>query len=184
MKRAFDVVVATTLALAASPVMMVVWVLIRWESGPPAIFRQSRVGRFGQTFTCYKFRTMRNGTGDVPTHMAPSSAVTRIGSWIRRFKLDELPQLFNVIRGDMSLVGPRPCLPTQLDLIERRRALGVLSVRPGITGLAQVNDIDMSDPERLARKDAEYLTNATIAGDIGLLLATFLGRGQGDRVKQ
>lgn len=102
---------------------------------------------------------------------------------LRRTKLDELPQLWNVLWGEMSLVGPRPCLPTQELLVEERRARGVLALRPGITGLAQVDGIDMSDPVRLARRDADYLQSASFAGDILLLFKTFLGRGGGDRVR-
>jgi O-antigen biosynthesis protein WbqP len=98
---------------------------------------------------------------------------------MRRFKIDELPQIFNVLAGDMSLVGPRPCLPSQVELIEARRKLGVLNVRPGITGLAQVRGVDMSNADRLAELDSQYVNTQSFAGDLGLLWATLRGQGVG-----
>ncbi|RVD12515.1 sugar transferase, partial [Mesorhizobium sp. M4B.F.Ca.ET.017.02.2.1] len=112
------------------------------------------------------------GTPSLPTHEAPSQAITAVGKALRRAKIDELPQLWNVLRGEMSLVGPRPCLPTQTELVERRRALGVLSALPGITGLAQIRGIDMSDPRLCAETDAEYLRTASIGLDLKILLGT------------
>jgi len=118
-----------------------------------------------------------------PTHQALASQVTPIGRRLRRWKLDELPQLWNVLRGDMSLVGPRPCLPTQAELIEERLKRGVLSVRPGITGLSQINGIDMSDPARLAEKDAQYVRDRSLLLDLRILFLTFFGRtGTGVRI--
>jgi O-antigen biosynthesis protein WbqP len=107
------------------------------------------------------------------------SSVTALGEHLRRFKIDELPQLCNVLMGDMSLVGPRPCLPSQVDLVEARRQLGVLAVRPGITGLAQVNGVDMSDASRLAAIDAQYVRTQSLFGDLRLIMATLRGRGVG-----
>ncbi len=141
------------------------------------------MGRHGQPFTCYKLRTMRQGTANVATHEMSSSAVTSLGESLRRYKLDELPQLWNVLRGDMSFVGPRPCLPVQREVIAEREKRGVLALRPGITGLAQVNDIDMSTPVRLAEADAEYLATRSFVGDLVLILRTVTGSGQGDRVR-
>jgi len=109
--------------------------------------------------------------------------VTPLGRWLRRLKLDELPQLWNVLRGDMSLVGPRPCLPSQTELIAERRARGVYALRPGITGVAQVAGVDMSDPPRLAALDATYLATVSAAADLRLLLATVRGAGRGDRIR-
>jgi O-antigen biosynthesis protein WbqP len=108
-----------------------------------------------------------------------ASSVTVLGDHLRRFKIDELPQLYNVLSGDMSLVGPRPCLPSQTELVEARRQLGVLAVRPGITGLAQVGGIDMSDANRLANVDAQYVSSQSFAGDLKLIWATLRGRGVG-----
>jgi O-antigen biosynthesis protein WbqP len=121
-------------------------------------------------------------TGNAPSHEVSASAVTPLGRRLRALKLDELPQLWNVLRGHMSLVGPRPCLPSQTKLIAARRQRGLHTIRPGITGIAQVAGIDMSDPARLAAKDAEYLTRMSLRFDLQLLLATLLGNGRGDRV--
>jgi O-antigen biosynthesis protein WbqP len=117
------------------------------------------------------------GTESVPTHEVSAVRVTPVGRFLRRTKLDELPQLWNVLKGEMSLVGPRPCMPTQATLVEARRRRGVAALRPGITGLAQVRGIDMADPEALAAIDAEYLAAASLALDLRILLGTFLGAG-------
>jgi len=119
------------------------------------------------------------GNANLPTHEVQASAVTPLGEHLRRFKIDELPQLWNVLIGDMSLVGPRPCLPSQTELVDARRRLGVFEVRPGITGLAQVNGIDMSDANRLAEIDARYVGTQSFLGDFGLIWATVRGQGVG-----
>jgi O-antigen biosynthesis protein WbqP len=184
MKRGVDLVAAVLGLAVLWPLIALAAVAIRLESPGPAIFAQTRVGRRGQLFTCYKLRTMRRDAAQVPTHMVGASAVTPLGKIFRRLKLDELPQLYNVIRGEMSLVGPRPCLPSQTELIELRTRHGALEVLPGITGLAQVQGIDMSDPARLAAIDGEYARNATLAGDFKLILRTLVGSGLGvDQVK-
>ncbi len=113
-------------------------VAIRLESAGPALFRQQRVGRDGKTFTCYKFRTMRSGTVQAASHEVSASAVTRLGAVLRKLKIDELPQAINILRNEMSLIGPRPCLPAQTALIAERTRRGVLALKPGITGYAQV----------------------------------------------
>lgn len=124
------------------------------------------------------------GVANVPTHQAAAAHVTALGKLLRQSKLDELPQLWNVLQGEMSLVGPRPCLPTQVELIDQRRRRGVLNIRPGITGLAQVRGIDMSDPVLLAEIDAEYLRIRSFAVDLKILFRTFFVRsGRGDRIK-
>ena len=123
-------------------------------------------------FRCLKLRTMHEGTESLPTHEVGKGAVTKTGRVLRRLKFDELPQLWNVIKGEMSLVGPRPCLPTQKVLIERRRALGIYKHRPGITGLAQVKGIGMSDPPKCAEMDAEYLRAQTLALDVKIIVST------------
>lgn len=179
MKRTFDFLSAVGGLVFFAPVLLVLVLVIRMQSKGPAIFAQRRVGRHGVPFTCYKLRTMYTGTAHTPTHLAEASAITPVGKWLRRLKLDELPQLFNVVRGDMSLVGPRPCLETQSALIAARSRLGVMSVRPGITGLAQVRGIDMSDPERLAIVDADYVRGQSFVSDLKILIATFMGRGVG-----
>src|SRR6195952_2583872 len=177
MKRAFDVVACGLFLPFLLLILLIVIIAIRLQSPGPAIFRQVRVGKGGQPFTCYKFRTMYSVTANLPTHEVLSSSVTRLDERLRRFKIDELPQLCNVLIGYMSLVGPRPCLPSQVDLVEARRRLGVLEVRPGITGLAQVNGVDMSDPNRLAGIDAQYVRTQSLSNDLKLIWATLRGQG-------
>lgn len=172
-KRAFDIAVSAAVLIPGLPIIGLLALAIRLETPGPAIFRQKRIGRDGVAFTCLKLRTMRRDTPNAPTHETAASGVTGLGRLLRRFKLDELPQLLNVLKGEMSLVGPRPCLPMQVELIAERRRLGVLSLRPGITGPAQVAGIDMSDPVRLARADAAYLKRRGLIDDLVLLVRTF-----------
>src|SRR3954453_22456517 len=117
MKRALDVAACVLFLLICWPILLVIIIAIRLQSPGPAIFAQSRVGKDGRPFTCYKLRTMYSGTANLPTHEVQASAVTPLGEYLRRFKVDEVPQLWNVLVGDMSLVGPRPCLPTQTELV-------------------------------------------------------------------
>ena len=125
---------------------------------------------------------MRPDTASVATHLADASAVTGFGRFLRRTKLDELPQLWNVLKGDMSLVGPRPCLFNQEELINERAQRGVFNARPGITGLAQIQGIDMSTPELLAKTDAEMLESLNLISYFRFIFLTVLGKGSGDRV--
>ncbi|KAB0680421.1 sugar transferase [Aureimonas leprariae] len=182
MKRAFDVAASLGGLLVLGWAILLLAVLVRRDSPGPGIFRQERVGRNGVPFVCCKLRTMGVETRSQATHDTPASAVTRLGGRLRRYKLDELPQLWNVLKGEMSLVGPRPCLPIQDDVIAARERLGVLAARPGITGLAQVTGVDMSTPERLAEVDASYIATRSFFGDLGIILRTVLGGGQGDHV--
>ena len=183
MKRIADVVIVLMGLPLAVPVILLCMAVVKLSSRGPAIFRQTRVGLHEKPFTCYKLRSMYIDTRDAPSHETAASAVTPAGKWLRRLKLDELPQLWNILRGDMSFVGPRPCLPSQVELIAARRAHGLYAIRPGITGVAQVAGIDMSDPQKLARTDAEYLRNMSLATDVRLIRATVLGAGRGDRVR-
>lgn len=175
MKRALDLILAIPLAVLTSPVVLAAAVWIRLTSPGPAFFAQERIGRSEKPFRCLKLRTMYEDTKSLPTHEVGEKAVTKAGRTLRRLKLDELPQLWNVIKGEMSLVGPRPCLPTQKELIERRRMLGVYALKPGITGLAQVKGIDMSDPKKCAETDAEYLSSRTLGLDVAILVKTVAG---------
>ncbi|TIX02446.1 MAG: sugar transferase [Mesorhizobium sp.] len=171
-KQIFDLAGAALLLVATSPVLVLAVLAVRASSPGPAIFSQTRVGRDGRLFRCHKLRTMYVGTPSLPSHEAPASSVTSVGKVLRKFKLDELPQFWNVLKGEMSLVGPRPCLPTQTELLECRRRLGVLAALPGITGLAQIKGIDMSNPKLLAETDAAYLRTASFQLDLRILLGT------------
>jgi len=183
MIRLIDVLAALFGLLLGAPVLALLWALGWFDTSAP-LFRQERVGRYQQPFVLVKFRTMRSDTASVATHLADASAVTSFGRFLRRTKLDELPQLWNVLKGDMSLVGPRPNLFNQEDLINARETLGVYNVRPGITGLAQINDIDMSTPELLAKTDAEMISTMSLANYFKYIFLTAVGKGQGDRVSR
>ncbi|KQV84056.1 sugar transferase [Rhizobium sp. Root1220] len=180
LKRLFDVCAAAAGLIILSPAFVVLAVLIRRTSPGRAFFLQERVGRNEVPFICIKFRTMVAGTPDVGSHDAAPSWITPIGRTLRAYKLDEIPQLLNVLKGDMSLVGPRPCLPTQVKVLAARRARDVFSVRPGITGLAQLRGIDMSTPEELAEADGLYVQTAGFWSDVKLIVATIAGGGTGD----
>ena len=181
-KRTMDLMAAVAVLVLFGWAMAVVAVCVRVDSRGPAIFAQQRVGRHGRPFTCYKFRTMRVGTKQAATHEVDAGSVTRVGAFLRRTKLDELPQVVNILRNEMSLVGPRPCLPAQVALIAERARRGVLDMKPGVTGLAQVDGIDMSDPVRLAAWDARYSAFRTVLLDAIILMRTSLGGGSGDRI--
>ena len=180
MKRLIDLGFAFTILIVLWWLLALIWLAVRVTSSGPGLFIQARIGKDGQPFQCYKFRTMKTGTRSVATHEVGPDVVTGLGRFLRRSKLDELPQIFNILLNDISLVGPRPCLPTQTVLIDERRQKEVLAIKPGITGWAQINDVDMSDPAKLAVMDAEYIALQSVTFDIGIILKTFLGRGRGD----
>jgi O-antigen biosynthesis protein WbqP len=137
-----------------------------------------------KSFTLIKFRTMSKETASVASHLVSNESITPLGSFLRKTKLDELPQLWNVLNGQMSLVGPRPNLFNQEKLINARNSLGVYDVRPGITGLAQIKDIDMSTPELLAKTDAEMISTMSVVNYFKYIFLTVAGKGQGDRVRR
>jgi O-antigen biosynthesis protein WbqP len=182
MIRLIDVLAAFFGLLFGAPLLAVLWI-VGWFDTRAPLFRQERVGRHQQPFVLVKFRTMRPNTASVATHLADAFAVTGFGRFLRRTKLDELPQLWNVLRGEMSLVGPRPCLFNQEELIAARAARGVFDARPGITGLAQIQGIDMSTPELLARTDAEMLASLGLRDYFRYVFLTVLGKGAGDRMR-
>lgn len=179
--RLFDLVFSALGLLLGFPLLLVLVVIGFFDTGSP-IFRQERVGRNKKPFTLVKFRTMKKDTASIASHLASADAITPFGRLLRCTKLDELPQLWNVLKGEMSLVGPRPCLFNQDELIAQRESRGVLSARPGITGLAQVNDIDMSTPVLLAETDEKMLKSLTVGAYFKYILMTVSGKGAGDRV--
>lgn len=164
------------------PILSLLFLIGFLDTGSPLFFQQ-RVGRNQKSFVLVKFRTMKPNTASVATHLAEADSVTTYGRFLRRTKLDELPQLWNVLKGEMSLVGPRPCLFNQEELIAERNARGVFQARPGITGLAQVQGIDMSTPNLLAQTDALMLKNLSVNSYLRLILMTVSGKGSGDRIK-
>ena len=181
MIRLFDFFFSLLGLVFGLPVLLILWVIGFFDTGSP-LFRQERVGRNKKPFTLVKFRTMKKDTASVASHLSSADAITPFGHFLRRTKLDELPQLWNVLKGEMSLVGPRPCLFNQEELIAERESRGVLAARPGITGLAQVNDIDMSTPELLAETDQKMLASLSVGAYFKYIFVTVAGRGAGDRV--
>lgn len=180
--RFFDVVLSLLGLMLGLPLLAIIALVGLFDTGSP-VFCQRRVGRHQKPFRLFKFRTMKKDTASVASHLVAAEAVTPWGRFLRHTKLDELPQLINVLRGDMSLVGPRPCLFNQEELIAEREQRGVFSVRPGMTGLAQIQGIDMSTPQRLAETDQHMLADLTLPRYFHYLAATALGKGAGDRVK-
>ncbi len=182
MYRLLDLVFSISGLVLGAPLLVVIYAVGLFDTGLP-LFRQERVGRNQRPFTLVKFRTMQPDTSSVASHLADASAITRLGGFLRRSKLDELPQLWNVLKGEMSLVGPRPCLFNQTELIYERHIRNVFDVRPGITGLAQISNIDMSTPKLLAETDAQMLQGLTLTLYFKYILMTVGGNGAGDRVK-
>ena len=182
MPRIFDIFFSFFGLFILSPILIVLIIIGYLDSGSP-IFRQERVGKYKQSFILIKLRTMHVNAPSVATHLVSASSITSYGSFLRRTKLDELPQLWNVLAGDMSLVGPRPNLFNQDELIHERDSLGVYSVRPGLTGLAQINKIDMSTPQLLAETDAKMIQELTYLGYFKYIFLTLFGKGFGDRIK-
>ena len=183
MIRFSDLLFSTFGLIVGMPVLLILAVVGFFDTGSP-LFRQERVGRNKQPFVLIKFRTMKLNTLSVASHLADASAITPFGNFLRKSKLDELPQLWNVLKGDMSLVGPRPCLLTQQKLIKERDARDIFAVRPGITGLAQVRKIDMSKPELLARTDQQMIEQLTLKKYFQYIFLTLFGKGFGDRVRK
>lgn len=183
MIRFFDILFSFIGLVLGMPVFLLLFIIGLIDNGSPLFF-QKRLGRNKKPFTLIKFRTMKVNTSSMPTHMIDASSITTLGHFLRQTKLDEIPQLWNVLLGDMSLVGPRPCLSSQHELINARALRGVFNVRPGVTGLAQVKNIDMSTPELLATSDATMLETLTLRRYFYYLLQTFLGKGRGDNVRK
>lgn len=178
--RLFDVSLALLGLLVSLPISFLVYLLAFIDTGSPLFF-QERLGISKRPFILVKFRTMPVDTVSKATHLNNSLSISKVGHFLRAWKLDELPQLWNVLLGDMSMVGPRPGLANQLELTAAREKLQVFSVRPGITGLAQISGIDMSTPAVLARADAEMIKTMSIRKYAEYILLTAAGRGLGVR---
>ncbi|MBT0033699.1 sugar transferase [Vibrio alginolyticus] len=182
MIRLIDFLAAFFGLLFLWPVLLIVIIIGLFDTGSP-IFVQERVGRNKRPFKLIKFRTMSVETKSVASHLANTASITKLGAFLRKTKIDELPQLINVVKGEMSLVGPRPNLFNQEELIAERDAMGVYSVLPGITGLAQVQNIDMSTPALLAKTDREMIDSLTLKSYFKYIIMTVAGSGSGDAVK-
>lgn len=174
-KRAIDVVLAFVALVVLSPIMLVTAAAVKLDSKGPVLFRQKRVGAHKTYFDMYKFRSMRTDTPkDMPTHLLqnPDMFITRTGRFLRKTSLDELPQLFNILAGEMSIIGPRPALWNQFDLIEERDKYGANDVRPGLTGWAQINGRDELEIEEKARLDGEYIERMSFPFDVRCFFGT------------
>lgn len=179
-KRVFDLSLAAGLTIPAVAMTGAAALLIWMDDRHNPFFVQTRLGQHGKVFRLVKLRTMRIGTGDRPSHETAAGSITRVGAFLRKTKIDELPQIWNVFLGEMSFVGPRPGLPTQNELASARKRHGVDQLVPGITGVSQVRGLDMSEPNRLAEVDATYLGRWSLQRDFRILVGTALGKGGGD----
>ena len=173
-KRFFDIVFSTAAIIALLPVMGFVCAVIFLDDGTPVIFKQDRVGKDGKLFKVKKFRTMKNGTRNAATHelIEADRCITRSGRFIRKTSIDEIPQLFNILEGTMSFVGPRPLIPQEKGIHELRLACGVYSVCPGMTGLAQISGRDMISHEEKVKFDKEYVDNISVLYDLKIIAKT------------
>jgi len=172
-KRTLDVIASTATLVVLSPFLLLLAIVIKIDDRGPALFVQERVGRNGKPFRLLKFRSMPIATREAASDELGSIEVTSVGKFIRRTNMDELPQLINVLRGDMSIVGPRPPIPSQQKLIDMRLANGALACRPGLTGLAQINAYDGMGVEEKAGYDGKYAANVTLLTDVKIILGTF-----------
>ena len=182
MIRTLDLIFATFAIIIFLPLIIVIYLLIFIENKSP-FYLQLRIGKNNKSFKLIKFRTMLIGTKSCPTHLVDSSNITTLGNILRKTKIDEIPQLINVIKGEMSLVGPRPCLPSQKELIHLRNKYKLYKFLPGITGLAQIKSIDMSDPLLLSKTDYKMMKSMNIYKYFYYIIMTLFGKGLGDRVK-
>jgi O-antigen biosynthesis protein WbqP len=182
MIRLLDIVLSFIGLVFLLPIFLVI-VLIGWVIKSPLLFFQVRVGHHQKHFTIVKFRTMKIDTPSLPTHLVDSSATNGLGHFLRRMKIDEFPQLWNVFIGEMSIVGPRPCLPNQIHLIRLRFDSGIFEVRPGITGLSQISGIDMSTPDLLVEMDLKMIRTLTTRAYLKYIFMTLTGKGCGDSLK-
>ncbi|SDC07501.1 MULTISPECIES: sugar transferase [unclassified Candidatus Frackibacter] len=176
MKRLFDVILSSILLIVLLPILILIAILIRLESKGNPIFVQRRPGQYNKAFTIYKYRTMRIDTPDIPTNdfNDRDKYITKVGKFLRITSLDELPQLINILKGDMSFVGPRPPLFSQKQLIKNRKESGVNKIKPGITGWAQINGRDNIDDQQKFKYDLYYLKNYSFWLDLKIIFLTIL----------
>lgn len=173
-KRLIDALASLGCIIVFSPLFIIVALIIFLQDRGTPLFKQKRVGLNEQDFVLYKFRSMPLNTANVPSNEVSKLKITPFGKFIRRSNLDELPQLFNIFKGDMSIVGPRPGLPTQVELTAMRRDRNVYSAKPGLTGLAQVNSYDNMPETEKANWDGKYANDVTFINDCKIILKTFV----------
>lgn len=186
-KRIIDFMLALLGLIILSPLYLVIIIAIKLDSKGPVLFEQERMAQHKQTFKIYKFRTMRTDTPhNMPTHMLAhaDSFITPVGKFLRKTSLDELPQLLNIIKGEMSIIGPRPCLMNQTDLIIERDKYAANDVKPGLTGLAQISGRDELPIPVKAKYDGNYCRRITFVGDVKLFLSTITSVLKHDGVKE
>lgn len=184
-KRLLAVLISGIAIITLSPIFLIIALIIKIDSKGPVLFKQKRVGKDKVHFEIYKFRTMYIDTpSDMPTHLLkdPKAMITRVGGFLRKTSLDELPQLFNILKGEMAIVGPRPALWNQYDLIEERDKYGANAIRPGLTGWAQINGRDELEIDVKAKLDGYYVQNMSFAIDVKCFIGTFLSVLKSDGV--
>lgn len=186
MKRVFDFFMSLIAIIILSPVILITALAVKFTSPGPMLFKQRRIGKDNVEFEIYKFRTMRIDTPNVPTHLLenPGQWITPIGKFLRKTSLDELPQLFNILKGEMSIVGPRPALYNQLDLRDMRTKVGVHKLVPGLTGWAQINGRDEIPLSLKVSLDKEYLDRKSFFFDIKIIIMTALSVLKSDGVQE
>ena len=186
MKKIFDFLMSLIAIIILSPVILIVALAVKFTSPGPILFKQRRIGKDNVEFEIYKFRTMRIDTPNVPTHLLenPEQWITPVGKFLRKTSLDELPQLFNILKGEMSIVGPRPALYNQIDLRDMRTAVGVHKLIPGLTGWAQINGRDEIPLSLKVRLDKEYLDRKSFLFDIKIIFMTVLSVLKSDGVQE
>jgi len=172
-KRIFDFLFSIFILLILSPLLLIISAIIKFTDGGHILFNQDRIGKNGKPFMLLKFRSMPENTTNLPSHVASNLKITPIGKFIRRTNIDEIPQFINVLKGEMSVIGPRPSLPTQKDVIELRKNKGVLNLLPGLTGWAQVNSFDGMLPSQKVEFDEQYLKSISLATDLKIVFKTF-----------
>ncbi|KJZ15938.1 lipid carrier : UDP-N-acetylgalactosaminyltransferase [Marinomonas sp. S3726] len=181
MIRVLDVCISLIGLVLGLPILLCIYIFGLFDTGEPLFF-QERVGLHKKGFVLVKFRTMKLDTESVASHLASTSSITKFGKFLRKTKIDELPQLWNVLKGDMSIVGPRPGLFNQYELMDERDRYNLYQVRPGITGLSQINNIDMSVPKLLAETDRKMMNTLSVVRYFFYIFATVAGKGAGDRI--
>ncbi len=186
-KRFIDIVLSLCGIIILSPILLIIALAIKIDSKGPVLFKQKRVGKGKNYFPILKFRTMyADVPKDVPTHLLddPESKITKVGRFLRKSSLDELPQIFNILKGEMSIIGPRPALWNQYDLIEERDKYGANDVRPGLTGLAQVMGRDELPIDIKAKYDGEYVENINFINDVKIFFKTIFSVISSDGIKE